>query len=212
MSLVDEDGTPTHRLFAGRVHDRLIAELLGLAKGVICDGEVTDGEAVALKQWLRSHPDAASTFPGSVIAGRLEAIFADGILEAHERDDLADLLRSLTGETEDQRGELDRVTRLPIDVPAPSIFFDGKTFCFTGKFVYGSRARCQAEIAHRGGRCADAVTETTDYLVLGTVASPAWVQGVYGTKIERAVELKAHGRAIAILAEEHWVEALQLDA
>lgn len=212
MKWTDEDGTPFHPLYAGRVHDRLIAEMLGLVKGVICDGRIGDGEAVALTQWLRSHPDAASTFPGSVIAARLESIFADGILEEREREDLEDLLRSLVGETADQSGELDRATRLPIDNPVPSIFFDGRTFCFTGKFVYGSRARCEEEIARRGGRCSPTLTQTVDYLVLGTVASPAWVQTTHGAKIEKAVELKSRGGAIAIIAEEHWVEALQLDA
>jgi hypothetical protein len=66
--LVDDDGTPIRPLYARRVHDRLIAEMLGLVKGVICDGNVTEGEAVALTQWLRSHPDAAATFPGNIIA------------------------------------------------------------------------------------------------------------------------------------------------
>jgi len=212
MTFTDEHGTPPRRSYVARAHDRLIAEMLGLAKGIICDGVVTDGEATSFRQWLQSHPDATVHFPGSVLAERIEHIFADGISEEAERADLAELLRALVGETEDQSGKLDRTTRLPIDEPPPTIIFDGRTFCMTGKFVYGPRARCLDEVTKRGGLCSDAITNRTDYLVLGTVASPAWVQGTHGTKIERAVELQNRGARIRIIAEDHWVETLQLDA
>lgn len=209
---LDRDGTPVHRLYAGRVHDRVIAELLGVVKGMICDGVLSDGEAVALKQWLYSHPDAVAHFPGNVLAQRLQAVFADGILDEDERAELADLMRSIAGETEEQTGNLNRATRLPCDMPPPTIFFDGKEFCLTGLFAYGARKACEAEISARGGRCAKAPTRQTDYLIIGIEASAAWVQGDHGTKIEHAVRLKEKGHRIAIVAEEHWVEAVQLES
>lgn len=208
----DRDGTPPRALFAPRALDRDITELFGIVKGMICDGVVSDGEAVALAQWLGSHPDVATTFPGNLIATRIQAMFADGILNEEERQDLAQVMRSLCGETEDQSGNLDRATRLPINDPLPTVIFDSREFCFTGKFAYGTRARCEAEVFARGGRCAQAPTGRTHYVVIGITASPAWIQSAYGTKIRDAVGLRELGKPIAIIPEEHWVESLQLDA
>ena len=208
----DPDGTPRRALFGPRALDRDITELFGVVKGMICDGVVSDGEAVALAQWLRSHPDVATTFPGNLIATRVQAMFADGILDDDERQDLAQVMRSLCGETADQSGDLDRATRLPINDPLPTVIFDGREFCFTGKFAYGTRARCEAEVHARGGRCASAPTGRTHYVVIGITASPAWIQSAYGTKIRDAVGLRDSGKPIAIIPEEHWVEAIQLDA
>jgi NAD-dependent DNA ligase len=208
----DEDGTPRPSLYAGRVHDRQVAELLGLVKGMICDGILSDAEAVALAQWLRANSAVAAKYPGSVIAARLQQAFADGILEEAERHDLEELLREVSGETEDQSGDLNRSTRLPIDHPTPSVFFDGREFCFTGKFAYGSRKRCEGEVSARGGRCAERVTGKTHYLVIGLIGSPAWVQSTHGTKIEHAVALRERGSSLAILSEEQWLEAIQYDA
>ena len=209
---VDEDGTPYHGIYAGRVHDRLIAEVLGLVKGMICDGVLNDGEAVALQQWLSSHPDVTVSFPGNVLAERVQAIFRDGILEEQERAGLADIMCSLAGETADQSGLLNRATRLPCDDPPPTVLFDNKEFCLTGCFAFGSRRACEAEVAARGGRCSGMPTQRTDYLVIGIAASAAWVQGDHGTKIERALRRKTKGAPIAIIAEERWVEAIRIDA
>jgi NAD-dependent DNA ligase len=208
---VDADGTPSPRIYAHRVHDRLVAEMLGLVKGMICDGVLSDGEAVSLKQWLQSHPDVAAHFPGNVLAERVQAVFRDGILDEDERTELAEIMRSLTGETPDQGGMLNRATRLPCDAPPPTVIFDNREFCLTGCFAYGTRAGCEAEVSARGGRSVRVPTRKTHYLVIGIEASAAWVQGDHGTKIERAVQLKSKGHPISIIAEEHWVEAIQLD-
>lgn len=211
-SSLDENGTPHPRLYARRTHDRVIAEMLGVVKGMICDGVLTDGEAVALKQWIHSHPDVVASFPGNVLAERVTAVFRDGILDEDERSELLEVMRSLSGESEDQTGDLNRATRLPCDTPPPTVFFDGREFCLTGVFAYGARAACEAEITARGGRVAKAPTKRTHYLVIGIQASAAWVQGDHGNKIEHAVRLKAKGHPIAIIPEEHWVEAIQFES
>lgn len=208
----DSDGTPHPRLYAKRVHDRLIAEMLGLVKGVVCDGVITDGEAVALSQWLDNNPEAANSFPGSVIAERLRGFFADGILHEEEREHLLELLRSVVGEEDDQSSELNRSTTLPLDHPTPTIFFDNKSFTLTGRFASGVRAHVEAKIKARGGACGAAVTNHTDYLVIGLVGSPAWVQSTYGRKIEDAVSHRERGARIAIICEEDLLEAINSGA
>ena len=96
----DDDGQPPRAFYADRVARRLTAELLGLCKGVICDGSVTDDEAAGLKRWLAGHPDALHEYPGGILAERLLRIFADGCIDSAEREELNELLLDLTGDTD----------------------------------------------------------------------------------------------------------------
>src|SRR5688500_11562803 len=95
----DEDGQPPEYLYVGRVAERAISELLGLCKGMVCDGVVTEGEAEGLRRWMRANPHAAGSYPANVLGRRLLQIFEDGRADEEERLDLLELLRSLTGDT-----------------------------------------------------------------------------------------------------------------
>lgn len=53
--------------------DRAIHEMLGLVKGVLIDGVVTDREARALDEWLAANPDAVKVWPGYVLSTRFVA-------------------------------------------------------------------------------------------------------------------------------------------
>jgi NAD-dependent DNA ligase len=97
----------------------------------------------------------------------------------------------------------------PFDRPEPAVQFKDCDFVFTGKFAFGSRKACEAAVASRGGRALSSVTGQVEYLVVGTLGSPAWSRGAYGSKIEQAVLLRReHGRP-AIVSEEHWAAALE---
>jgi NAD-dependent DNA ligase len=183
-----------------------------VVKGIVCDGTVNDAELVALKQWIASHSDVCVSFPGNVIAARLVAAFEDGLIDEAERADLLVLLQDTVGESEDQGGLLDRASRLPLDRPYPTMIFDAREFCFTGVFAYGTRARCEHEVIRRGGRCVSSPTTATRYVVIGLQASPAWTGSVYGRKVERAMRFREEGRPVAIVCEEHWVEAIGWDS
>ena len=99
----------------------------------------------------------------------------------------------------------------PFDRPQPPIRFVDCDFVFTGKFEFGSRKACEAAVASRGGRALKGVSGQVEYLVVGSLGSPAWSRGSYGSKIEEAVLLRReHGRP-AIVSEEHWVAALELE-
>lgn len=195
------------------VIDQRLSEMLGLAKGIVCDGCVNAAETVAFKQWFAANPDAAIHYPGNVIAERVMAMLADGIVDDDEQVELRDLLLSLVGEPKDLTGSMNEPSRLPLDDPPPTLFFDRKEYVFTGRFAFGTRAKCMKAVADRAGRCSDYITAKTDVLVVGMIASPDWIQSTHGRKIESAMEINRQGhRRIAIVSEEHWIEALQFDA
>jgi hypothetical protein len=211
---LDDHGQPRTPPFnRSRRFERDISELLGLAKGVLADGVVTEPESKHLGEWILAHPDSWNSWPVQPIAERLLRIFADGVVEDDERQDLCELLHSLVGGEagilvdEEGRG-VDAATRLPLDDPPPTIAWPGCVFVFTGKFAFGTRECCEREVTIRGGICESNVTERTRYLVIGTFGSRDWVQTSFGRKIERAVQYRERGVPIAIMAEEHWAAAL----
>lgn len=98
----------------------------------------------------------------------------------------------------------------PYDVPPPAVVFRDRVFCFTGRFAYGTRIRCEQAVVERAGLVLDSgpVTHVVDYLVVGAKGSDRWKWGDYGAKIEAAVvERAVHGRP-AIIAEVHWCSFL----
>ena len=98
-------------------------------------------------------------------------------------------------------------TRAFLDEPPPEVVFEGRSFCFTGDFHFGSGERnlCEAAIMARGSFCREQVTHDLDYLVIGIFANSRWSHLNFGRKIERAIELKLSGWNGKIICEEHWV-------
>lgn len=187
---------------------RSIDELLGLCKGVILDGEVSETEAIALHQWVQTHPDAANEWPADVLARRLDQIFEDAIVTRQERNDLLLLLEEITGGDPEEVALGNRSTTLPLDDPPPPVAFMGRSFCFTGKFFYGARRACEREITERGGGCHKSVRLDTDYMVIGLLGSRDWLHSSFGTKIQKAMEYNRRGRGCAIISEKHWASFL----
>lgn len=191
----------------GRVQDRLVDELIGICRGVIADGIVDEQEAIFIGQWIEAHRDIADRWPVNILYARLTEMLKDGVLSANEQMDLLETLREITGET-GVFVEADRSTTLPLDRPEPAVTFDGKTFCLTGRFAFGSNLECEETIVELGGSVDSTLGKDTDYLVIGELCSPDWAHTTFGRMIERAVNLREQGQAIAIVSEEHWVNSL----
>jgi hypothetical protein len=207
---LDTDGQPRNRRFgAARRADRAVQELLGLARGMIADGEVTRGEADALARWLDVNSEEQDVWPISTIADRLRRIYADGDVDAEERAELLDLLSSVTGELPGTRVAMNRATRLPLDDPQPPLRFDGQVYVFTGKFAFGTRTACQQAVGVRGARCGGSVSPKTNVLVIGALGNADWIQSSHGRKIEQAVHFRANGVPLHIVSEEHWSGCLR---
>lgn len=192
-----------------RRSDRDVNEMLGMVRGIVCDGVVSEGEAFAFRNWLNDHPNATGCWPGNVLVERVARTLEDGIVSASERVDLYELFCNTIGEgdtTKETPGSFS--TRLPFDDPAPVIVFPGKHFCFTGAFIYGQRTYCERSTVIRGGICHGDVIKQPMTLVIGGHGNDAWIQSSFGRKIEAAMDCREHGVPIAIVCEEHWTEAV----
>lgn len=207
MSAIDQDGQPVDLGWnAQRRIDRAIHEMLGLMKGVLADGSVSEADAHTMNDWISANPDVVQTWPGDVLARRLSRIFSDGVISQEEREDIKELLVATVGTARSSDHDVNTATSLPLDVPPPNLSFPGVTYLFTGKFVYGTRAECETATVRLGGQCGCRVSRKISVLVIGRLGSRDWIHTSWGRKIESVVTLREAGCKISIVGEEHWVK------
>lgn len=191
-----------------RLLTKAVQTLIGICAGITADGAIHEREVQYLSTWLTEHPDVASTWPGSEVATRVKAIMADGIVTADEKADLLETLQHLTGNLFTNTGAaVPEGPVLPIDSD-PSIFFRNMTFCFTGRFLYGTRANCERAVLGLGATAVDTISKNLNYLVIGTLIEPQWANTTYGRKIEKAVAYQSTGCDLVIISERQWSAAI----
>lgn len=176
-----------------------------MCRGVIADNQVNTLEAQALQRWIEANEEHSDKWPFDVILDRLEVALDDGHLDETEAQDLFELLIDITGgETPIEARVASYATSLPLTRPYPTVEFPERSFCLTGKFLFGTRNRCESAIRERGGIPIQNVNGETDYLVIGAMGSSQWLHSTHGLKIEAA---RFHDTVI--IHEGHWCDELE---
>lgn len=207
---IDEDGQPINRRFREKnVGIRQVDELIGLLKGILSDKSLVEEEVRFLAEWLSSNAFASSDWPGSVLTDRIHRALQDNVLDAEELQEIREIIDSIVSGGKSEPASEDLTTDLPLDNPTPEIYFSGKTFCFTGKLVWGKRQDAELAVLNRGGKIGKP-SKSLDYLVLGEISSRDWKHSTHGLKILNAVRLKEEGCQIGIVTEKDWASALKL--
>ena len=200
------------RIMASEAHKlrKSCESLLGICAGILADGNLNEQEIRFLDLWLKDNSDIANMWPGDVIAKRVRDVLADNVVTDEEIEHLKGTLEELIGGTLQETGATSGFsTRLPVnDDKASPIIFKDSSFCFTGNFLFGTRAACERAITERGARAVANVRKDLRYLVVGTLVSSEWANTSHGRKIEKAVEYQNYGCPILIISEEHWVRHL----
>lgn len=206
------DGKENYRpeVNSQRLLKRSCESLLGLVSGVLADGHLHDKEIDFLLLWLEESREIAERWPGDVIHSAITTALADGHISDAERQHLVEVLTRLVGTDFEATGAASGIsTSLPIDENAV-VVVPGRTFCFTGNFVTGPRAKCEELTEAAGGTMEKSVVKSLDFLVIGALASPDWKNTSYGAKIEKAVENQRQGRPVRVVSERAWAAALQI--
>jgi len=186
---------------------RSLGALVGIATGLLADRSLNDSEIRFLNDWVSAHDEVAFAWPGDIVHQRVKAVLADGVITEAERAYLVETLQQLLGEASDTMTQATHVTELGFDDVCP-IVFEGCAFCLTGNFVYAPRDVCEAEVTKRGGIVKSGVSKKVRFIVVGSLGSPEWKHGSFGTKIEKAMQLKQEGAPISVVKEDQWVAAL----
>lgn len=189
--------------------DRQIDQLIGLAQGVLADGIVSQAEAEMLQSWLRLNHRTDNPYVSRLL-DQVERVLADGVLDEDEGRELHDALMSWTGGGGTD-GEESTTASLPLDPDPRTVRIAGNIFVFTGTGVFGTRKMMQDATIRAGGTVERSITMRTNFVVLGTYVTPAWVHQSFGRKIERAMDYRDRkGTGVQIVHEEDWAQALEL--
>lgn len=202
----DKDRAPSGSFTESRRQDRSTNELVGLCRGLLADGHVSQMEAEFLKDWIERNSAFVGEYPFAPIYRLLSDILSDGVIDEDESADLHDtLIRFVGGEAYDAKGQTaSRSTSLPVTEPQPAISHTGAVFVVTGTFAFGTRSVVHQAIEQRGGLIGASLSKKTNYLVIGELGSRDWLNSNAGTKILKAVSLRDAGHPIAIVTEPHW--------
>jgi hypothetical protein len=185
-----------------------LGELLGIARGLLADQELSNDEIRYLNEWLEERYWIASEFPGNVIHERIREVLEDGVITEEERSHLVDTLNMLIEDRLEDLAEQVDLTELWFD-EVGLIRFDKARFCLTGNFVYGPKSVCQTAIERRGGKVMPSVSDEAQFLVVGALGVDEWRDGGLGAEIEAAMRLRAQGEPVKIIPEDCWVAHLK---
>lgn len=195
------------------VHQRLITrslnQLMGIVNGVLCDGQLHESEVHFLSTWLQENEQLKNVYPASLICRLIREALADDVLTLEEKDHLLKSLSAISGNEFWKTGAALPETIASVFDDDPTVVFNDNMFVMTGAFMFGTRNACHKATEVRGGTTSDNVTQKTNYLVIGSMASPAWIESNFGRKIQKAAEMAESGEfEIAIIREADWAMAL----
>lgn len=188
-----------------RLNRRDVDEFLGLCRAACADGEISQAELTVIAGWLR-RSGRVESMP---LVGEVQQLIEGLPSEVGDktRAIVHDVLKQLTGDLNPNGGLTP--TSLPLTVPPPMLTFEGKRYCFTGTFNFGSRAACENAVRRRGGLIKRRITLNTDVLVVGSEVTESWLHSSYGLKISTAVRWRQNDKVeIPLVSEEHWRSAL----
>ena len=197
------------RVSNNRLLNRSCESLIGICSGLIADGELNDKEISYLRMWLLENIDLSKTWPAEVIFRRIEDVLADGLITSDERQYLVKTLEDLVGGSFSDTGAVPTgSSTLPINQNA-LVKIAGNSFCFTGQFIYGTRAACEKAVINLNGKITTTINKKTNYLVIGEMASRDWKHSSHGLKIEQAIESQMNGQNIQIVSEAMWFSVME---
>lgn len=168
-----------------------INELRNIAFDVTEDGKITIDEALRIKNLFRSDELLRTDKATRPIYLQVRKLTKRSSPDEIDHDALLDSLERIIDPTWVTTGEV-------IDE------IDGKAFCLTGDFSFGSKTQVQDYLVSLGGIAKSGVSRNVDYLIIGTKGSEEYAYGNYGSKTKRAIELQNDGFPIRIVHEREF--------
>jgi NAD-dependent DNA ligase len=194
---IEEFGNPEFEEEIQKI-DRLIGVLLGITS----DDEIQNEELQALSDWLADNSEVSDSWQFQQCTKAVRAVLEDGTFNSEERNYLLEIFKAVAGNEFSNTGlAISAATRLVQDSPE-DISISGKEFVITGRLIsFKSRGELAKELEIRGAMVKDRIAKSTDYLVMGGIASRDWKHVSSGNKIKEAVKLRDEGEGVKIISE-----------
>ncbi len=187
--------------------------LHGIMGGIAADSAVTVEELRALRTWMDEKPHLHSCWPFDEVNSIISAVLADGKVDAKEHEMIlhffADVLAFLNHKSLNRKAPSESSFVGGICAVSPTIQFEGRSFCFTGKPKRGPKKVLQKVVEEKRGTVKANVAGDLNYLVIGADGNECWAYSAYGRKIEEAIEYRKSGEKITIVHEFDFWDAVE---
>lgn len=185
-----------------------IQRLHGMLAGIICDGNISRDELIALNQWMKKNDHLEDNSLFQEIYALLRPIRTKKDFSESDTAKLAKEIRKYV--------DVDNGFRQRSVVSADSnpdfyhgaLKIQGGKYCFTGASSRFSKKQWKDLVESNGALFVDDMTNTVDYLVVCNKGNSAWAHVSYGRKFEQAKKMQAAGGAIQILTEDDFIAAI----
>ncbi len=166
----------------------------GVIEGISCDKNINILEIVFLKHWMLENIALKGNFPYDIIFNQISDILKDNNISSEEHTEMIHTFDSFIN---------------PLEIEHDSeIILNNKVVCLSGDFSFGSKEEIGQIITDCGGQVSNSVTRNVDILVVGGEGSSKWIHCNFGTKVNKALELKSKGNKIDILREEDFLSQI----
>lgn len=135
-----------------------IESLQKIASAIIYDGKVDSYEVEILREWLDKNNEYLTEHPLSDLKALFKTIIDDGVVTESERKQIFEFLDAIALENSSHPNIINDVEKIE---------FEGKTFAFRGKLLFGDLEKAKHLVEEKGGEFTDVVNPETDYLVIG---------------------------------------------
>jgi len=185
-----------------------IDEFLSMLRAICADGIIIQPEISRVEQWITANRDISKAFPIKPVYHRIRGAVKDNVIDGEELAKLDELVTEISNDNYTQTGDVDGSIGQVFCDDVEHFSFEGKTFCFAGNFLSGTRKQCQIEAEIRGACVKSSISADVDVLVIGSVTSLNWRYEDFGRKVERAISLRAETGKPVILSEDQWTSLL----
>lgn len=199
----------TRPALSAEAFTQCIAALLGIVKGIVPGDTLNERDVLALNAWLCYHEELLDLWPANVIAERISEVLAERKMPGAEAKDLSNALTLVLNWGFVPPGRLDPLAADETMEPFQTVEIPGRSFLFSGQFLYGAHSRCEAAVLQRGGLADKTVGPSLDYLVLGSLPRSGAPGSEFPAVLKTARELRRRGDKISIVSEQAWHSALE---
>lgn len=164
-------------------------DFLDLCELVVANDKVSVEEAIASLSFIECHDKLREDPAVGEISALMMAALADGDIDENESSKLVELLKGLINPCEASSAK-------------EEIQIEGKSFCLSGNFNHGSKESIKKYLKERGGVILSCVSKKCNYVLVGGQGSEMWTTKNYGSKVKKALDLRAGGFDIEIIGED----------
>jgi len=181
-----------------------INRFLGYCRGISCDGVITVEEAIKLVEIAKNDISISSDVGIREIVNICYDAIDDGIVSIEESNMICDDISKVAGDSYAETGLSALIGVANFDQGElkngiADLF--GASAVLTGSFKISPRTLLEKNLQEYGVSISKTVSKKVQYLIIGGEPSRDWLEMNRGTKIKKAIELRASGEHPIFLSE-----------